>query len=240
MFTHAIGTPEGESRNGSLPVVFCDFDGTITKKDAVDQLLVKYANPRWQALEDLWAKGCIGSRECLEQQIACIGHFTHDDLNAFVHDIDIDTDFIPFVEYIQAQRIPIYVVSDGFDLLIRPILERQGIRDIPLFCNRMTLIDNRLSVSFPLGNPECKTRSGVCKCRVMENVAADAHIVYVGDGRSDLCASRKANTLFAKGDLISYCQQEKREFITFDTFGDVLREIKQRGMHVAEFGCAVR
>ena len=34
-----------------------DFDGTISKRDTIDQLLEKFADPSWEALEKDWLDG---------------------------------------------------------------------------------------------------------------------------------------------------------------------------------------
>ena len=52
--------------------VLCDFDHTITTEDVTDILLEKYALPEWIELEQDWKKGAIGSRACMEQQIALL------------------------------------------------------------------------------------------------------------------------------------------------------------------------
>ena len=54
------------------PVVFCDFDGTITQLDVTDQILTQLAHPSWREIEQEWMLGLIGSRECLERQIALL------------------------------------------------------------------------------------------------------------------------------------------------------------------------
>ena len=33
------------------PIVFCDFDGTITQLDVTDQILSQLAHPSWREIE---------------------------------------------------------------------------------------------------------------------------------------------------------------------------------------------
>jgi 2,3-diketo-5-methylthio-1-phosphopentane phosphatase len=226
------------AENDSLPAtIFCDFDGTITEIDAVDQLLAQYATPQWREIEALWEKGLIGSRECLERQIDCVGHFTQGDMDKFVRQIGIDVSFLPFLGFVRARQIPFHIVSDGFDLIIRAILARWGLGDLPLFCNHMALSGDRLKASFPFGSPDCEKQSGVCKCRVMQNMAAGRPVIYIGDGHSDICASRKADLLFAKGKLMEFCQDEGREFVPFENFEDIMTAIIKRNRYATEPSC---
>src|SRR5947208_12784471 len=54
------------------PIVFCDFDGTITQVDVTDAILERLADPQWRDLERAWVRGEIGSRERLARQMAVV------------------------------------------------------------------------------------------------------------------------------------------------------------------------
>ena len=41
--------------------ILCDFDGTIAVEDVIDSMLVRFGRPGWEALEDDWRAGRIGS-----------------------------------------------------------------------------------------------------------------------------------------------------------------------------------
>ena len=56
----------------SRPVVFLDFDGTISRCDVVDAILEAYADPGWLQIEATWQAGGIGSRECLRAQMSLV------------------------------------------------------------------------------------------------------------------------------------------------------------------------
>jgi 2-hydroxy-3-keto-5-methylthiopentenyl-1-phosphate phosphatase len=66
----------------------------------------------------------------------------------------------------------------------------------------------------------------------MLNISADDDIiVYVGDGYSDRCPIRYADIVFAKGQLIKYCQELNITYFEIDHFGDVqlkMEEVVQR------------
>ena len=53
-------------------MLFLDFDGTITRRDAVDAILEAYADPKWLTLEAEWRAGRMGSRDCLQAQMALV------------------------------------------------------------------------------------------------------------------------------------------------------------------------
>ena len=205
-------------------VIFCDFDGTITTRDTIDHLLEKYARAEWEAIEEEWKIGKIGSRECLEKQIDCIDNFATEDFENFINSVTIDEHFALFYQKVLEQKIPFYVISDGFDLIIKSIFNKYQLPLPIIFSNKLSLTNNKLSTHFPMSNPgECLVKAGMCKCAVIEK--EKKNILYIGDGRSDLCASRLANVLYAKGNLQTMCKEIGREFIAFSNFNEINKHL---------------
>src|ERR1035438_3041671 len=97
-----------DSERGSLPIVFCDFDGTITQLDVTDQILDQLADPAWRDVEREWAMGLIGSRECLERQIALVGA-SRQEFHAVIDSIALDPHFSEFYRFTRRKRIPLYI-----------------------------------------------------------------------------------------------------------------------------------
>ena len=79
------------------PIVFTDFDGTITQRDVTDEILSQLAHPSWQEVEQEWTRGSIGSRECLERQIALVDT-SAEELNALIDAIPFDPAFTTFYQ----------------------------------------------------------------------------------------------------------------------------------------------
>jgi len=221
-------------------VIFCDFDGTITTEDTIDKLLEAYADKKWLEIEKLWEEGKIGSRECLEKQLECINDFSEELLDEFIDSIEIDNNFIDFINNVKAQKIDFYIISDGFKLFIEKIFEKNGIKDIKIFSNQITLKNGKLIASFPHNREDCKAQAGMCKCNTITNIALDRKIIYIGDGRSDMCASKHANILYAKKKLADYCSSKNIDFIKFENFNDVQQSLVQEVNFNVEAGFAVR
>ena len=112
------------------PIVFTDFDGTITQLDVTDEILAQLAHPSWQEIEQEWTRGSIGSRECLERQIALVDA-SAEELHALIDAVPIDPAFTAFYRFTRKRGIPLYVLSEGFDYVIARILKRAGV-DGPL------------------------------------------------------------------------------------------------------------
>ena len=76
---------------------FCDFDGTITKEDTLNKFLRVYASKYWLEVEDMWVRGEIGSKECIERQMQLFPEMTEKILNDFIDTIEIDKTFPDFL-----------------------------------------------------------------------------------------------------------------------------------------------
>src|SRR3977135_1672278 len=105
------------------PILFLDFDGTISRRDAVDVILETYADPKWLAFEAEWRAGRIGSRDCLQAQMSLV-RATRKQLDALLEQIEIDEGLITLLERCAAHDVSAHIVSDGFDYCIRRIFSR--------------------------------------------------------------------------------------------------------------------
>src|SRR5260370_2957651 len=76
------------------PVVFLDFDGTISCVDVVDAILDRYADSDWLRIEQEWKAGRIGSRACLAGQLALV-RATQAGLDALLSTVQIARGFLP-------------------------------------------------------------------------------------------------------------------------------------------------
>ena len=74
------------------PILFLDFDGTISCRDAIDAILERFADERWLNVEERWKNGAIGSRECLREQVALI-NASPDEINNLLDEIKLDAGF---------------------------------------------------------------------------------------------------------------------------------------------------
>ena len=107
-----------------IDTIYCDFDGTITKKDAVNTFFELYADQKWIEYENLWIDGKISSQENAVKQVALLQNVNEKQINDYVDSIDITDGFVEFVNYTKENNIKFVILSDGFDLFIRKTLEK--------------------------------------------------------------------------------------------------------------------
>ena len=204
----------------NFDAIYCDFDGTITKDDSVNSFFELYA-PNWMDSEKLWIEGKISSRENAIIQVGLLHNVSQKQLDDYIDSIEIDDYFLEFVDYVKSQNIKLTIVSDGFDLFIKKVLERYNL-DIPYYANKLIYKDNKFSIDFPYYNGACDKKAGMCKCeKVKEN-----RFCYIGDGTSDLCIASKADLLFASKTLHQYCTDNNISHVPFTSFKKIIDTLK--------------
>jgi 2,3-diketo-5-methylthio-1-phosphopentane phosphatase len=225
------GNGRGE-RAARKPVVFSDFDGTITRLDVTDEILEKFAEPGWREVEEQWLRGDIGSKECFERQAALV-RVTAKQLNALIDSIPIDPDFPEFYRILKGWRLPFYIVSDSFDYVIRRVLKRAGAdgelrNGRHLFSTGMRLEGGRIRALFPHSNHGCNHGCATCKPAIIRRVRKKQQpVIFIGDGLSDRFAVEVADVVFAKHELLAYCRARGLACRAFETFGDVQKELAE-------------
>ena len=197
--------------------IYCDFDGTITKEDMVNSFFEKYADEKWIESEKLWIEGKITSKENAIKQVSLIMKVTQKELDDFINQTEIDETFYDFYKFLNSKNIDLVIVSDGFDLFVKKIMERLGIYNIKYYANHLIYKDNLFSIEFPYYNPGCKKGSGMCKCSKID----EKNYLYIGDGTSDLCPAHNAEMLFAKKVLRDFCDKNSIDYTPFETFSDI-------------------
>lgn len=206
-----------------LKTVYCDFDGTISKEDSVYAFLSLFADKKWLDIESLWQQEKMSSKECLEKQVALLPVMEQRVFDDYVKAIEIDEYFIEFYKYLKSKNIELIILSDGFDLFIKKVLERNGLSEIKYYANSLLYEDNKFDIKFDNHNDACNIGSGSCKCSKVK----EKDFYYIGDGYSDVCIAKKAQQLFAKSNLKKYCEEKNIKHIPFSTFEDILNEMRK-------------
>lgn len=213
------------------PVIFCDFDGTITQVDVTDLILSELAHPAWLEVEQQWVRGLIGSRECLERQIALV-EASAKELNALIDSAPVDPYFAKFYRSVRGRGLPLYVLSDGFDYVIRRILRRVGVdgqlrNGAHLFASSLRVVGRRLVTSFPHAAVPCEHDCATCKADLLRRLGRGRYpIIFIGDGLSDRFAIEEADLVFAKRHLASYCLDRGVAYHSFASFREIEVELR--------------
>ena len=206
-------------RVATRPVLFFDFDNTITQGDVLDRVIEQFSvTDEWRRWEDAWSRGEVSTQQCLEQQIAGLGA-TQAELVDFVSDFPIDPNFETIVRWAASQQIQLIIVSDNFSCLVREILSANVFSELPLYANELTFSGNRPKAHFPYTSRDC-ARCANCKVTHFKRFPGRSTI-YVGDGLSDLCPALAADLVFAKDSLAEYLGSRGVGFQPFLSLGTV-------------------
>lgn len=214
-------------------IMFLDFDGTISRRDAVDYILETYAEPEWLEIEANWRDGRIGSRECLRAQMALV-RATRAELDALLGDIEVDEGFGALIEICASQQVPVHIISDGFDYCISRILSRiklgsGEVLHVGRICaSHLEVVGKQWRTAFPFFDQTCAHGCATCKPAVMRLLnTANVPAVFVGDGLSDRYAAQSADMVFAKGKLAAYCREQAIDHTLFEDLGEVAAHLER-------------
>lgn len=198
--------------------IVCDFDGTISRADVIDNVLQRFADPSWEGIEQEWLDGHIGSRECLSRQLALV-KASPAELLGYFDSVEIDPDFPDFVDHVIGLGASIEVVSDGIEQGIARILARNYVTLLPILANRLRQVDhNSWRIDFPYASDACRAASGNCKCK---STPRGKRVLVIGGGQSDMCVASTADFVFAKDRLADYCERNKIPHARFDSFAEL-------------------
>jgi len=228
--------------------IFCDFDGTVSVNDVGDRLFRTFGGTEVLEIVKEWMQDKITARECWARQFKAAPSITPQQLEAFADAQKLDPYFKEFVGFCQSKGIEFYVLSDGFDFYIERILRNNGLdpasgtaqlskdieggiplmRNVKFFANHLNFNGNgTIYPTFPHTDSECE-KCGNCKRNHLLTLSGDDDIiVYIGDGYSDRCPAEYADIVFAKRDLLRYCQANNISFYEFQTFKDVIERLEK-------------
>jgi 2-hydroxy-3-keto-5-methylthiopentenyl-1-phosphate phosphatase len=203
-----------------------DFDGTLSVKDTIDDMLEHFADPSWEDIEKSWVNGDISAVECMTQQVRMV-KADNIKLEGFFRGIQLDASFIPFYKHI-SRFAKVAIVSDGLDHAIKVAMRNAAMPDIPVYANRLHFVPEGIDISFPNKMEGCAGGNGTCKCAISRNLSAESSgpVVLIGDGKSDACLAGSADIVFAKGSLIKHCEKNSIPHYKFQTFADILAKVK--------------
>jgi 2,3-diketo-5-methylthio-1-phosphopentane phosphatase len=202
-------------------LVFFDFDNTIATCDVFDGMLPRFSrDDLWLKLEKEWKKGKIGSRACLEGQVKGLS-IDKPALDKYLSGIKLEPYFKKIVRGLAANRVRMFVLSDNFDYILKRILKANGFNDLKIYSNKLKLAKGRLTPVFPHGNESCHICAHCKTKNLLANINRDSIIIYIGDGRSDICPAQYADIVFAKDELLEHFKQKGMTCFAYKSLKDV-------------------
>lgn len=214
--------------DGSKLKVFIDFDGTITTEDVGDAIFRKFGDSlKADTIINDLHNNKISSRECWDLLCSLINNIDENELNEFIDSIEIDNYFHTFVNFCEANKIDLFILSDGFDYYIKRILEKQNLSHLKFFANTLEIVKGKFIPKYPFYNPEYRTSANPKRNHIIDNSSDDDYTFYIGDGNSDKDSAQYCDYIFAKNGLLKFCELERISYYPFKNFNDVTERIKE-------------
>jgi len=211
--------------------IFLDFDGTITKNDVGEEIFKKFLDKDVvnEIVEDLLSER-ISSRECWEKLCDAAPSIQKNDLDDFILSQEVEPTLHRFIEFCGKNNLELFVLSDGFDYYISKILSRENLNHLKVYSNKLTLNNNgKLLPSFPYYNADCQSTANCKRNHIIENSGDEDYTVFIGDGNSDKDPIQYVDFIFAKDDLLKFCEAKRITYFPFKNFDDVIERLNELG-----------
>jgi 2-hydroxy-3-keto-5-methylthiopentenyl-1-phosphate phosphatase len=199
-----------------------DFDGTVTEIDLLDTIARDFGDPVvYQEVEDGLHGGTMALREVITREFEPVRSPLEEVVGWELDNVRVRDGFREFVELARERGWRVVIVSSGFHELIKPILEREGV-EVELHANRVDPRPEGWRVEWRYDST-CDTCGESCKRSIVQALAGDDELIYIGDGYSDRCAAEASDRVFATRGLAAYLDERGIPYERFDDFNDVVR-----------------
>lgn len=209
--------------------IFLDFDGTITKNDVGEEIFKKFLDEEIVTrIVDQLLSEKISARECWERLCESTSGIDKNKFDEFIYSQQVDLTVHRFVKYCNAKNYELSILSDGFDYYIEMILRREKLNHLKYYSNKLLFSEEgNLIPSFPFYNSDCKGSANSKRSHIIENSSEEDYTIFIGDGISDNDAIQYVDFIFAKSDLLKYCEAQRITYFPFKNFDDVISRLDE-------------
>jgi 2-hydroxy-3-keto-5-methylthiopentenyl-1-phosphate phosphatase len=80
---------------------------------------------------------------------------------------------------------------------------------------------------FPYLDASCPSSANCKRNHIITHSSDEDYTVFIGDGNSDKFVAEYCDFIFAKDDLLKYCERERITYFPFNNFHDVVVRMEQ-------------
>ena len=216
------------------PIIFCDFDGTITNSDNIMAIMKEFAPSEWVGIKDRILSQELTIQEGVTKLFSLLPSSQKETITQFVlHQAEIREGFQDFIDYTQENNLPLYIVSGGIDFFVKPILEPFIRNEDHIYCNVADFSSENIRIEWPHScDGHCTNGCGCCKPSIIRELSTDNTFkIVIGDSITDLQAAKLADKVIARDFLIEKCEELNIPYEPFQTFHDVIHILKKLEVH---------
>ena len=129
------------------------------------------------------------------------------------------------VDYCSRRDYRTVIVSNGLTFYIEAILKDMGLDYIEVHASENEFSPHGMKVKYigPDGN---ELETGFKEAYTNRLLKEGYNVAYVGDGASDFAPATMSGRVFATGDLLKKCRDEKLDCTAFNDFFDVINGLE--------------
>lgn len=207
--------------------VQCDFDGTITEEDVSFIILDTFVGSKWREMLTEYLEGRIPVGAFNKKVFSLVKADKQTQLDVIFHSdrVKIRPGLRELVDYCSQRDYRFVIVSNGLTFYINALLQKEGIKNAEVFAATNEFRPEGMIASY-IGPDGREMDAGFKEAYTKLLIQDGYDVFYVGNGVSDIFPSRLALKVFATGDLLLKCEEEKLAYTPFDDLHDVIRGLE--------------
>lgn len=203
----------------------CDFDGTITEDDASFVLLDIFAQGDWRRLLRDYKERKISVGQFNTRAFALVKADKPALLEALKGRVKIRKGFHELVAYCSRRDFKLVIVSNGLDFYIKAILREIGLENIEVHAAQTQFHPEGIEVQY-IGPDGKHLDDGLKQAYIKLFLRQGYRVIYAGNGDSDIAPAKYAHQVFARGELLAYCNKNNLECKPFTRFTEVVTALE--------------
>lgn len=213
------------------PVVFCDFDGTITVNDNIVAIVKHFNPPGWEPIVD----DIIGERKSIRQGVGELFQLLpasrREEITRYAIDQAVIRDgFSEFLKFCKTQDMLFYVTSGGIDFFLYPILDPFDIPHDHIYCNGSDFSGSHIKILWPHAcQSPCQNDCGMCKTTIIRRFPSEQYDRYlIGDSITDFEGAKLVDHVYSRSHLTTKCEQLGLPHVPYHNFFDIMDHMKSK------------
>ncbi|WP_159790848.1 HAD-IB family phosphatase [Sodalinema gerasimenkoae] len=204
------------------PIIFCDFDGTITLEDTFVSTVERFAPEAASRILPQIYSLSLSLQEGVHQMLEAIPSACYPEIIKLAHTYEIRPGFVELLDFLDEHHVPLVVVSGGVQGVVEGVLGdlSQRVRGI-----HAVKLQTHGTYCFPYSDFEGEGEM-VNKLAVIEHYG-EPDWILIGDSVTDLKAALAAPRVFARDRLCRYLAERGVTYDSFETFTQVRDRLSQ-------------
>lgn len=203
--------------------VFCDFDGTITSKETLSGMVSHLVPDRWKEILPEMLARRMTLREGVKTLVESIPTKRYGEVIDFVMAVPIRPGLEELLDFLDSRGVPLVVISGGLRGMVEARLGTLTKRVHDIYAVDTDLGGEYIRVS---STHEGETEL-MDKPRIISEYGAE-QVIAIGDGFTDINMAQVSDLVFARDALAQILHKTGKEFIPWNDFHDIRRELESR------------